>query len=69
MNDWWNNPPEEPESPMCCEEYMEVLPDGACVCLKCSKRIDPEPPEAIKPDEWEEVPVSYLRDEKQEGKQ
>jgi hypothetical protein len=37
MNDYWNDPPEEWEPPECCEEIMEVLEDGTCVCANCGK--------------------------------
>jgi hypothetical protein len=47
MNDYWNDPPEAPEPPECCGEMMGVDKDGACICGKCGKRIEPEPPEVI----------------------
>lgn len=45
MNDFWNDPPEQPEVPMCCEEYMDVTPEGALICKTCGKRIEPQPDE------------------------
>ena len=55
MNDWWNDPPEQFEPPECCEEIMDVANDGACVCLKCGKRIEPpvdvDPPEQANEEE------------------
>lgn len=43
MNDYWNDPPDTPESPECCDDYMDVESDGACKCLTCGKRIEPQP--------------------------
>ena len=44
MNDYWNEPPETPEPPMCCGDYMDVLEDGGtCVCSVCGKKIEPAP--------------------------
>jgi hypothetical protein len=42
MNDYWNDPPEYPEPPECCGDIMDVTDDGACVCPKCKKRIEPQ---------------------------
>lgn len=42
MNDWWNDPPETQEPPECCEELMEQLSDGGCLCLKCGRRLAPD---------------------------
>ena len=60
MNDYWNDPPDYPEAPECCDEMMEVLDDGTCKCNKCGKvnciDCDPEPI-------FEEAdPESYLLD-------
>ena len=41
MNDYWNDPPEYDEPPECCEDIMQQLEDGTCVCEHCSKRIEP----------------------------
>ena len=44
MNDYWNDPPEEPEHPECCGEYMDVCEDtGIATCATCGRRIEPEP--------------------------
>lgn len=43
MTDYWNDPPEEPEVPECCDTEMEVLVDGTCVCGVCKHRIEPQP--------------------------
>lgn len=40
MTDYWNDPPEAPEVPECCEQEMEVLDDGTLVCGVCKHRID-----------------------------
>jgi hypothetical protein len=57
MNDYWNDPPEQPEPPECCDEIMDVDANGACVCSKCGKRIEPpaevpEPPDVELPDDY-----------------
>lgn len=44
MNDYWNDPPEEPEMPECCNEVMTLRDNGDCVCETCSKVI-PRPPD------------------------
>ena len=54
MNDYWNDPPEMPEPPECCGDIMDVTDDGACVCPKCKKRI--EPPKDIDPEAFADVP-------------
>jgi hypothetical protein len=47
MNDYWNDPPEYPEVPECCNEVMDVDDHGHCSCNKCGKIIkqpeDPKP--------------------------
>jgi len=44
VNDYWNDPPEEPEHPECCGEYMDVCEDtGIATCATCGRRIEPEP--------------------------
>lgn len=40
MNDYWNDPPEQPDLPVCCEDFMDILEDGNAVCGKCGKRIE-----------------------------
>ena len=50
MNDYWNDPPEEPEVPECCDEVMDVDDHGACSCTKCGKLI--KPPEDPKPEDY-----------------
>lgn len=54
MNDWYNDPPEEPEVPECCNTEMEVLDTGDCLCSVCGS-LSPAPrdPECL-PDglEW-----------------
>lgn len=39
MNDYWNNPPEHPDLPECCDEYMTCDSDGNCICEICGKVI------------------------------
>lgn len=53
MNDYWNDPPEEPEIPECCDLEMIVDNDGNCKCSVCSATIEaqPEPALEIEPDE------------------
>jgi len=51
MNDYWNDPPEEPEVPECCEMEMECDRNGVLWCKNCGAQIEPDPePEPI--DEW-----------------
>ena len=43
------DPPEEPDLPMCCGEFMEYsYEDDNCRCVDCGKVIEPEPD--IEPD-------------------
>ena len=65
MNDYWNDPPDYPESPECCEEEMEVNDDGDCKCLKCGAVIEvqwdiepPSEPSELWPPENEAPPES-----------
>lgn len=39
MQDYWNDPPEVPEIPECCDEVMEVDEHGNCRCMTCGKVI------------------------------
>lgn len=39
MKDYWNDPPEVPEVPECCDEIMTVDEDGDCQCEICGKMI------------------------------
>lgn len=43
MNDYWNNPPEYPEWPECCNQEMTVHENGDCSCDICDKVIFMEP--------------------------
>lgn len=53
MNDWYLDPPEEPEIPECCDLEMAVDDDGNCECMICEATIeahpDIEPPDD---DDW-----------------
>ena len=56
-NDWWNDPPEEPEIPECCNEIMSEA-DDHLFCRKCGHRIpyqrdDPGPEDfdCVEPEE------------------
>ena len=40
MQDYWNDPPDYPEPPECCDDVMEVFDDGVCLCSHCGLRID-----------------------------
>jgi hypothetical protein len=62
MQDFWNDPPETPEPPECCGDYMDVdEKTGACSCPKCGKRI--EPPADIGPDPEPEVSEAWPPDD------
>jgi hypothetical protein len=39
MNDYWNEPPECPEVPECCDQEMDVDDDGNCQCKICGMLI------------------------------
>jgi hypothetical protein len=44
MTDFWNDPPETPEPPQCCGDYMDFdETSGNCSCPTCGKIIEPEP--------------------------
>jgi len=43
MNDYWNDPPEYPETPECCGDVMNVTDNGTCICPTCGRRIEPQP--------------------------
>ena len=49
MNDFWNDPPEYPDAPECCEQEMDVEEDGRCICSACGKIVLPY-------DDYEETP-------------
>lgn len=35
------DPPDHPEPPECCGDYMTVYADGSCKCPTCGSTIDP----------------------------
>ena len=43
MNDWYLDPPNEPEVPECCGDETVLFPDGVCVCEHCGLRYAPVP--------------------------
>ena len=43
MNDYWNDLPEEPEVPECCEMEMECDRNGVLWCKNCGAQIEPDP--------------------------
>lgn len=53
MNDYWNDPPDEPEIPECCDLEMIVDDDGNCKCSVCDATIEAHP-DIDPPDEVEE---------------
>ena len=61
MNDYWNDPPEEPEIPECCDLEMIADEDGNFKCSACGATIE-APPDIEPPDEPieqdEELPQS-----------
>lgn len=57
MNDWYNDPPEGPEPPYCCDDYMVEFPDGVCVCETCGLREKPvDPYDGYEPPAEEPMP-------------
>ena len=55
MNDWWNDPPDAPEIPECCNDEMHVMLDGTAICLKCGNQVAPDPDPVPEPPD-EELP-------------
>jgi hypothetical protein len=43
MNDYWNDPPEQPEPPECCEDFMDMQANGDFICPTCGRVIQCEP--------------------------
>lgn len=43
MSDYWNDPPEAPELPECCGDYMAFNESaGECRCPRCGRVVLPE---------------------------
>ena len=62
MQDYWNDPPDEPELPECCGEVMEydVLTD-TCKCSICERKIESAPDiEPIDEPKLEELPDDFF---------
>jgi len=56
MNDYWNDPPEEPEVPECCDLEMRYDEKRGCLwCINCGAHIDM--PEDIEPVDEPEPPT------------
>lgn len=62
MNDYWNDPPEQPDVPECCNETMWLTFEGGCICKTCGNVIAPPKDE---PQETADVklPDNYLKDQ------
>lgn len=43
MNDYWNEPPDMPEPPECCGDFMDIMDDGTAVCPECGHKVEPMP--------------------------
>lgn len=39
----YDDPPDYPEPPECCDDLMDVLDDGSLHCPRCGKTIAPAP--------------------------
>jgi hypothetical protein len=39
----WDEPPEMPEPPECCGDFMDVLDDGIAHCPECGRKVEPVP--------------------------
>jgi hypothetical protein len=51
VKDYWNDPPDEPSAPECCDEEMEVSKDGSkFICSHCGQVIE-------NPPDIEETPI------------
>lgn len=50
MNDYWNDPPDGPEWPECCDQEMEIDEAGNCACKVCGSRIDAPVEPELEPD-------------------
>lgn len=49
MNDYWNDPPDAPEPPTCCDEFMDIDVQGNAKCGKCGNVIPREPEQIVEP--------------------
>jgi hypothetical protein len=59
MKDYWNDPPEYPEAPECCDDEMEISEDGRCSCPHCGKVIEPQTEYDPGPKPIVELPEDY----------
>ena len=64
MQDYWNDPPEYPEPPECCDQEMTVDESGACRCEVCGNTIEPE--NDIEPPPINEEPIDFDEPETEE---
>ena len=60
MRDYYNDPPECPEAPECCDREMECYDDGSSRCPLCGATVDP--PRDIEPLEYEYIDRDKCRD-------
>ncbi len=58
MNDYWNDPPEAPDAPMCCDDEMAEDAAGY-VCTHCGAMYSPavEPPDPPMVDDFDCTPA------------
>jgi len=64
MQDYWNDPPECPEVPECCDQEMTVSENGDCLCETCGQIIERE--SDIEPMPDNEEPIDFKETETDE---
>lgn len=59
MSDYHLDPPDHPEPPECCGDYMTVVDDGSCKCPTCGATVAPPyEPQLLEPmEEIYEAPL------------